>query len=87
VANPCRHCPGLIREGEEKLVLSYRPFQSIQPYAESGPIFLHEAACERYERETLPAWFDFAIAKARLPKPLRSARSRGARGAFHFTFP
>lgn len=55
--NPCRHCLGLIREGERKLVLSYRPFDAPQPYAESGPIFLHERDCERYEAEALPAWF------------------------------
>ena len=56
-ANPCRHCLGLIEEGTEKLVLSYRPFDHAQPYAESGPIFLHRSACERYEGEALPPWF------------------------------
>jgi hypothetical protein len=59
VANPCRHCLGLIAEGDAKLVLAYRPFDAIQPYAETGPIFLHEAACERYGAAYLPAWFDF----------------------------
>jgi hypothetical protein len=59
VANPCRHCLELIREGDEKLVLAYRPFDSLQPYAEVGPIFLHAAACERYESESLPGWFDY----------------------------
>lgn len=59
VANPCRHCLGLIAEGEEKLVLAYRPFASLQPYAESGPIFLHNRACQLYERDTLPPWFGF----------------------------
>jgi hypothetical protein len=59
VANPCRHCLGLIAEGEEKLVLAYRPFDALQPYAETGPIFLHERPCERYESEMLPPWFDF----------------------------
>lgn len=59
VANPCRHCLGLIAEGEQKLVLSYRPFDVPQPYAETGPIFLHARACERYESDALPAWFDF----------------------------
>ena len=57
VANPCRHCLGLIAEGEEKLVLAYRPFASLQPYAESGPIFLHNSACEPYRSDTLPPWF------------------------------
>ena len=59
VANPCRHCLGLIAEGAAKLVLAYRPFERLQPYAEVGPIFLHQAACARYDRDTLPAWFDF----------------------------
>lgn len=59
VANPCRHCLDLIAEGEDKLVLSYRPFDTVQPYAETGPIFLHARSCTRYESERLPAWFDF----------------------------
>lgn len=59
VANPCRHCLGLIAEGDAKLVLAHRPFDALQPYAETGPIFLHERACERYESDALPAWFDF----------------------------
>lgn len=59
VANPCRHCLGLISEGDEKLVLAYRPFDSLHPYAEVGPIFLHATACERYDGDGLPAWFDY----------------------------
>lgn len=58
-ANPCRHCLQLIADGDEKLVLSYRPFTSLQPYAESGPIFLHRHACRRYEAFGLPAWFSY----------------------------
>lgn len=58
-ANPCRHCLGLIADGEEKLVLSYRPFATLQPYAETGPIFLHKRTCGRYEAEQLPAWFAY----------------------------
>ena len=59
VANPCRHCLGLIAAGEEKLVMAYRPFHGLHPYAETGPIFLHKRACERYASERLPAWFDY----------------------------
>jgi hypothetical protein len=59
LANPCRHCLDLIAPGDEKLVLAYRPFPAPQPYAEVGPIFLHKASCERYERDALPAWFAF----------------------------
>jgi hypothetical protein len=59
VANPCRHCLGLIAEGDDKLVLAYRPFAAPQPYAETGPIFLHRRDCERYESDALPGWFAF----------------------------
>lgn len=58
-ANPCRHCLGLIADGEPKLVLSYRPFDAAQPYAETGPIFLHQTSCTRYDSDTLPAWVAF----------------------------
>jgi hypothetical protein len=59
VANPCRHCLDLIAEGEDKLVLAYRPFALPQPYAETGPIFLHRRSCARYDSDRLPGWFDF----------------------------
>ena len=58
-ANPCRHCLGLIREGEDKLVLAYRPFSAAQPYAEVGPIFLHARDCARYDDAAVPGWFAF----------------------------
>lgn len=44
---PCRHCLRPIAAGEEYLVVAYRPFSSLQPYAETGPIFLHAGPCER----------------------------------------
>jgi hypothetical protein len=59
LANPCRHCLGLIAEGEGKLVLGWRPFDTAQPYAETGPIFLHPGQCPHYEASELPAWFAF----------------------------
>jgi hypothetical protein len=59
-ANPCRHCLGLIANGEPKLVLAYRPFaDAAQPCAETGPIFLHARACDRYDSAELPNWFVF----------------------------
>lgn len=58
-ANPCRHCLQLIAEGDDKLVLAYRPFTGLQPYAEVGPIFLHQRDCVRYDAECLPAWFNY----------------------------
>lgn len=45
---PCRHCLDDIEAGEEYLVLAYRPFATEQPYAETGPIFLHARDCESY---------------------------------------
>ena len=38
--NPCRHCLRDIPEGAEMLILAHRPFPALQPYAETGPIFL-----------------------------------------------
>lgn len=53
---PCRHCLTDIPEGEPYLVLAHRPFVSVQPYAETGPIFLHASECERSAtRDALPA--------------------------------
>ena len=45
---PCRHCLTDVAAGEEYLVLAYRPFPDLQPYAETGPIFLHAAPCARH---------------------------------------
>lgn len=53
--HPCRHCLQNIDAGENFLILAYRPFPSLQPYAETGPVFLHVKNCERYEAtEILP---------------------------------
>ncbi|MBR0555841.1 DUF1203 domain-containing protein [Ciceribacter sp. L1K23] len=52
---PCRHCLGFVAAGEDYLVLAHRPFPAPQPYAETGPIFLHAGDCHRYEAsEILP---------------------------------
>jgi hypothetical protein len=52
---PCRHCLSHVAAGEAYLVLAYRPFPERQPYAETGPIFLHAGPCERAEDgEALP---------------------------------
>ncbi|MCJ8520732.1 hypothetical protein ABID21_003952 [Pseudorhizobium tarimense] len=52
---PCRHCLRHIEKGEELLVLAYRPFPALQPYAETGPIFLHAKPCSRYnDRAEIP---------------------------------
>jgi hypothetical protein len=52
---PCRHCLKNVAAGDSYLVLAYRPFPALQPYAETGPIFLHAEECKRAgENETLP---------------------------------
>ncbi len=52
--NPCRHCLRNISEGEEMLILAHRPFLETHPYAETGPIFLCAAPCQRYQGTELP---------------------------------
>lgn len=53
--HPCRHCLQNIDAGQSLYVLAYRPFPSLQPYAETGPIFLHATPCPRYAcEESLP---------------------------------
>jgi Protein of unknown function (DUF1203) len=44
---PCRHCLADVAAGEAYLILAYRPFPAPQPYAETGPIFLHANPCQR----------------------------------------
>ena len=58
---PCRHCLQPIQPHEEMLIIGYRPFPSPQPYAETGPIFLHAKECEPYtDISVLPAMFSDA---------------------------
>jgi hypothetical protein len=52
---PCRHCLKNVAAGEAYLVLAYRPFPQLQPFAETGPIFIHAQQCEQAnEGEILP---------------------------------
>ncbi len=52
--NPCRHCLHDIPKGAAMLVLAYRPFPALQPYAETGPVFLCADDCTRWEGDGLP---------------------------------
>jgi len=45
---PCRHCQKDVNKGDAYLIFSYCPFPIAQPYAETGPIFLHAEICARY---------------------------------------
>lgn len=51
---PCRHCLKNVPKGEEMLILAYRPFAALHPYAEAGPIFLCAAPCKRGGGASLP---------------------------------
>lgn len=51
---PCRHCLSYIPKGREMLILAHKPFDSTQPYAESGPIFLCADECKRWEWDGAP---------------------------------
>lgn len=55
--NPCRHCLKDIPKNEGMLILSYRPFEEAQPYAETGPIFLCANACDRHDENDVPEIF------------------------------
>lgn len=58
---PCRHCLENVAEGDPYLVLAYRPFANLHAYAETGPIFVHAAACRRvHSGDALPAIFTSA---------------------------
>ncbi len=55
---PCRQCLRNVAKGEEYLILAYRPFPALQPYAETGPIFLHAEPCARApETDVMPDIF------------------------------
>lgn len=54
-STPCRHCLHHIPKGAGMLILAHRPFADLQPYAETGPVFLCEDSCERHEDTNTPA--------------------------------
>ncbi len=51
---PCRHCLHSAPEGTEMLLVAHRPFGALQPYAETGPIFLCAKGCEAPRSAGLP---------------------------------
>ncbi len=52
--NPCRHCLDDIPQGRPMLVLAWRPFPALRPYAEIGPIFLCADCARRADAATPP---------------------------------
>lgn len=55
---PCRHCLGVIPKGAPYLVLAHRPFNGVNPYTETGPIFLCADNCTAYEGSKVPPAMD-----------------------------
>jgi hypothetical protein len=53
----CRHCLTLSTPDETVLLASYSPFGTEQPYAERGPVFVHERPCARYAEDAYPPDF------------------------------
>ena len=53
-ANPCRCCLNHVTAGAEMLICAHRPFETVQPYAELGPIFLCAEDCAGYRGPDLP---------------------------------
>ena len=55
---PCRHCLTWAEPGERMILFPFHPIAPGRPYSESGPIFVHEAECERYaDTEAYPEQF------------------------------
>lgn len=52
---PCRHCLRPVAPGRGYVVLAHRPFAGLNPYTETGPIFLCAEDCPRGGGTALPA--------------------------------
>ncbi|MEL6464823.1 MAG: DUF1203 domain-containing protein [Pseudomonadota bacterium] len=47
--NRCRHCLCLIPKGAAYLIVAHRPFATLHPYAEVGPLFVCADPCIRHQ--------------------------------------
>ena len=54
---PCRHCLQNIPAGAPFLALPFRPFQTRNPFAETGPIYLCATPCTRAVPSDQPPGF------------------------------
>lgn len=52
--NPCRHCLSFVPKGAGMLIIAHRPFGKMQPYAETGPIFLCAGDCAPFAGNAIP---------------------------------
>ena len=57
-SGPCRQCLRAFVVGSERRILfTYDPFEETDPFPLPGPVFIHEAPCERYpENDGLPEY-------------------------------
>ncbi|MFL6583643.1 MAG: DUF1203 domain-containing protein [Chthoniobacterales bacterium] len=55
-AYPCRHCLRWAQPGERVILFTYASIGPGRPYAESGPIFVHEQPCQAYS-----ATYDYPV--------------------------
>jgi hypothetical protein len=55
---PCRHCLTLMAKGVAYLTLAHRPFPTLNPYAEVGPIFVHANSCPHGGGTDIPQFLD-----------------------------
>src|SRR2546423_1126069 len=46
---PCRHCLQWAKPGERMILFPFAAIPPGHPYSESGPIFVHEEQCQRYD--------------------------------------
>ena len=51
---PCRSCLGHVPAGRDYLIAAARPFPEMQPYAETGPIFLCADDCAPWAGAGVP---------------------------------
>src|SRR5438105_737372 len=55
---PCLHCLRWAQPGERMILFPFAAIPPGRPYSESGPIFVHAEACERYRTtEEFPTAF------------------------------
>ena len=49
---PCRHCLRPFVVGQEvRMLFTLNPFEGVAAIPQPGPVFIHEAECERYEEK------------------------------------
>jgi len=51
---PCRCCLTDIEKDEPCLLIGHRPFPKTDPYAETGPIFIHKNHCPSFSESGIP---------------------------------